>query len=333
MSRTPSPRSARRRCSRCEAAARAGAARARACGLAGTPGPSRRAHPPCRPPRPRCARARRACEQAQASQMAKMTQAGSAAAADASAQSAQVFKEPFFKVLKGEGPLSNYAWFRNYHAKYFVPGRLAPLTHICLFLGCLGYSMEYAYHLQCARVRGAAWTRARPTRRAGARAPGPAPRARGPAACAAAPSGRVGGHGARRGARGARAALTRAVRHRAPPSPGAQTSATACATRTATRRRAAPACLPERAHGAAGRQQRQRPATSPSHGAAVAPRRQAPPRGGAWARQWRRNRRGSGARARAVCLRLATLRAAAGSACRTVESVHDAAADRGAGRS
>jgi len=90
-------------------------------------------------------------KQASAARMSQLISSSTPAAADASAASAQVFQEPFFKILKGNGPLSNFTWFRNYHSKYIVTGRLWPLTQVCLFLGCLGYSMEYAYHLQYER--------------------------------------------------------------------------------------------------------------------------------------------------------------------------------------
>lgn len=82
-------------------------------------------------------------------QIKALSSSGPSAAAGA--PTAQVFHEPFFQTLKGQGQLGQMGWFQNYHAKYFVPGRLGPLTHLCLFLGVVGYAMDYTFHLQYER--------------------------------------------------------------------------------------------------------------------------------------------------------------------------------------
>lgn len=65
--------------------------------------------------------------------------------------SAAVFSEPFFQTLKGEGVLGKMGWFQSYHKAHFVGGTGRPLVHVCLLIGAIGYTMEYAYHLQYQR--------------------------------------------------------------------------------------------------------------------------------------------------------------------------------------
>jgi hypothetical protein len=83
-------------------------------------------------------------------QIKSMSSSSSGAAAGA--PTAQVFSEPFFKVLKGEGTLGKMAWFADYHKAHFVKGTGRPLVHVCLMIGAIGYAIEYTYHLQCARL-------------------------------------------------------------------------------------------------------------------------------------------------------------------------------------
>mmetsp|Transcript_25286 Transcript_25286/g.58568 ORF Transcript_25286/g.58568 Transcript_25286/m.58568 type:complete len:126 (+) Transcript_25286:52-429(+) len=66
---------------------------------------------------------------------------------------AQVFQEPFFKNLKGEGMIFKIPFWSDYHTKYFIGGKKGvgtgrPIVHACLLIGCVGYTLEYLSHLQ-----------------------------------------------------------------------------------------------------------------------------------------------------------------------------------------
>lgn len=64
------------------------------------------------------------------------------------ASEVQVFKEPFFKVLKGTTSLGSSSFFQNYHTRYIKTGSSWPVFHMMLFVGAVGYCLDFQFHLK-----------------------------------------------------------------------------------------------------------------------------------------------------------------------------------------
>ena len=54
---------------------------------------------------------------------------------------------PYMKVLKGELPIQQWGWAKAYKEN-FDKGTIRPVFHVCLFIGVLGYTLDYARHLR-----------------------------------------------------------------------------------------------------------------------------------------------------------------------------------------
>ena len=59
---------------------------------------------------------------------------------------------PYLSALKGEYGVTKMGWFKNYQAKYIVPGKFKPVIHVIGFVCIVGYALEYSH------LRGALFT-------------------------------------------------------------------------------------------------------------------------------------------------------------------------------
>merc|ERR1712060_169922 len=57
---------------------------------------------------------------------------------------------PYLKALKGELPMQQWGFAQNYK-KFFDTGSVRPLFHICIFVGVVGYTLDYWRHLRFER--------------------------------------------------------------------------------------------------------------------------------------------------------------------------------------
>eukprot|EP00310_Coccolithus_braarudii_P017890 CAMPEP_0183331118 /NCGR_PEP_ID=MMETSP0164_2-20130417/522_1 /TAXON_ID=221442 /ORGANISM="Coccolithus pelagicus ssp braarudi, Strain PLY182g" /LENGTH=81 /DNA_ID=CAMNT_0025499497 /DNA_START=22 /DNA_END=267 /DNA_ORIENTATION=+ len=54
---------------------------------------------------------------------------------------------PYMKVLKGELPIQTWSFAKSYK-KYFDKGSIRPVLHVCMFMGILGYTLDFNRHLK-----------------------------------------------------------------------------------------------------------------------------------------------------------------------------------------
>ena len=54
----------------------------------------------------------------------------------------------YLKGLKGEMPIQQMGWFKNYKAAFIDTGRFRPVVHIITGIMVLGYTMDFAFHLR-----------------------------------------------------------------------------------------------------------------------------------------------------------------------------------------
>ena len=56
---------------------------------------------------------------------------------------------PYLRLLKGEWPpFVKYKFFDNYRKKYILTGSFAPVVHGMTVILCVGYAMDYYFHLR-----------------------------------------------------------------------------------------------------------------------------------------------------------------------------------------
>ena len=55
---------------------------------------------------------------------------------------------PYLKALKGEMPVMQMGWFRNYKNQFISTGSFRPVVHVIAGVMTLGYFMDFAFHLR-----------------------------------------------------------------------------------------------------------------------------------------------------------------------------------------